>query len=141
MFVVRGEARLRLGELMAESETRRRPDATSDELERMRAKALRAPLILVIAAVVEPHPKVPAIEQVISAGTAAHAVLYVLQARGFAGVWRTGDFAYDAVVKRAFGLREQDAIAGLIYAGTAKQPAPVSVHPVPSAFVQDWGTP
>jgi nitroreductase len=141
MFVVRGEARERLGELMVESEKRRRPDATSDELERTRAKPLRAPLILVVAAVVEPQPKVPAVEQVVSAGTAGHAVLYVLQARGFAGIWRTGEFVYDTEVKRAFGLREQDAIVGLIYAGTARQPAPESVHPVPSGFVQDWGTP
>lgn len=139
MFEVRGEARVRLGELMAASEKRRRPAATTDELERTRSKALRAPLILVVAAVVEPNPKVPSVEQVLSAGMAAHAVLYAIQARGFAGILRTGDFAYDAEVKRAFGLREQDAIVGFIYAGTASQPAPNSVHPVPSAFVQDWG--
>jgi nitroreductase len=102
---------------------------------------LRAPLILVVAAVVEQNPKVPSVEQVLSAGMAAHAVLYVLQARGFAAILRTGDFAYDDEVKRAFGLRAQDAIVGLIYAGTAKQLAPNSAHPVPSAFVQDWGKP
>jgi nitroreductase len=140
VFVVRGEARLRLGELMAASEMRKRPAATSDELERVRGKALRAPLILVVAAVVEPHPKVPAIEQVLSAGSAAHAMLYTLQARGFAGLWRTGDFAYDRELKREFGLREQDAIVGFIYAGTAKQLAPDSARPVPGTFVHDWGT-
>jgi nitroreductase len=141
MFVVRGEARVRLGELMGASEQRRRPAATSDELERTRAKALRAPLILVVAAVVEPHPKVPAVEQVLAAGMAAHAVLYVLQARGFAAILRTGEFAYDAELKREFGLREQDAIVGFVYAGTAKQPAPNSARPVPNEFVQDWGIP
>jgi nitroreductase len=141
VFAVRGVARERLGELMADSEKRRRPAAASDELERMRAKALRAPLILVVAAVVEPHPKVPPVEQLLAAGMAAHAVLYVLQARGFAAILRTGDIAYDAEVKRAFGLREQDAIVGLIYAGTARLPAPNSVRPVPSDFVQEWGAP
>jgi nitroreductase len=141
VFVVRGDARRRLGELMAASEKRKRPAATSDELERVRGKALRAPMILVVASVIEPNPKVPAVEQVISAGLAAHAMLYALQARGFAGLWRTGDFAYDPELKREFGLREQDAIVGFLYAGTAKQPAPDSVRPVAGAFVHDWGTP
>lgn len=125
---------------MAASEKRARPTATNEELERTRAKALRAPLLLVVAAVVETHPKVPAIEQVMSAGTAAHAILYALQARGFAAIWRTGGFAYDAEVKHAFGLREQDAIVGFIYTGTAKQTAADSVRPVPDTFVHDWGT-
>jgi nitroreductase len=140
VFEVRGDARLRLGELMAATEKKNRPAATSDELERTRGKALRAPLILVVAAVIEAHPKVPAVEQVLAAGTAAHAILYALQARGFAAIWRTGDVAYDGEVKRAFGLREQDAIVGFLYAGTAKQLAPESVRPVPQAFVHIWGT-
>jgi len=93
---------------------------------------------LVVAAIVESHPKVPAVEQLLSAGTAAHAILLALQARGFAGIWRTGDSAYDPEVKRAFGLREQDAIVGFLYAGTPKQPAPDSNRPVPEAFVHEW---
>jgi nitroreductase len=139
VFVVRGDARVRLGELMAASEKRRKPAATSDDLDRVRGKALRAPMIFVVAAVVKDDPKVPAVEQVLSAGLAAHAMLYALQARGFAGLWRTGGFAYDPEVKRAFGLGEKDAIVGFIYAGTAKQPAPESARPVPDAFVLDWG--
>lgn len=140
IFVVRGDARIRLGELMAASEKRKKPAATSDDLERVRAKALRAPMILVVAAVVQQHPKVPAVEQVLSAGLAAHALLYALQARGFAGLWRTGDFAYDPEVKRAFGLADKDAIVGFVYVGTAKQAAPDSARPVPRTFVHDWGT-
>jgi nitroreductase len=139
VFVVRGDARQRLGALMSDSEQRKRPAASSDELERVKLKALRAPMILVVAAIVEPNPKVPAIEQVLSAGAAAHAILYALQARGFAGMWRTGDFAYDPEVKRAFGLRAHDAIVGFLYAGTAKQTAPDSVRPVPDSFVHEWG--
>jgi nitroreductase len=140
VFVIRGDARLRLGELMAATERKKKPAASDDDLDRMRQKALRAPMILVIAAVVEPHPKVPAIEQVLSAGTAAHAILLTLQARGFSGIWRTGDPAYDGEVKQAFGLRPQDAIVGFLYAGTARQPAPDSARRVRADFVLEWGT-
>lgn len=138
VFVVRGDARLRLGELMAAAQQRKRPTSTPEELDKTRSKALRAPLILVVAAAVESHPKVPAVEQILSAGAAAHAILLALQARGFAGIWRTGDSAYDPEVKQAFGLREQDAIVGFLYAGTPKQPAPNSIRPVPEKFVHDW---
>ncbi len=139
VFVVRGEARERLGALMADVIRRTKPAATSDELAKTKAKALRAPMILVVAAVIEPHPKVPPVEQVLTAGIAAHAILLALQARGFAGMWRTGPAAYDAEFKRAFGLREQDALVGFLYAGTAKQPAPDSNRPVPDTFVLEWG--
>lgn len=139
VIAIRGDARKSLGDLMAATEQRKRPAATSDELDRTRQKALRAPLILVVVAAVQQHPKVPAIEQVLSAGTAAHAILLTLQARGFAAIWRTGDFAYDAETKRQLGLREQDAIVGFLYAGTARQPAPDSNRPVPEDFVTNWG--
>jgi nitroreductase len=139
VFVVRDAARERLGDLMAESVRRVNPEISADELAKTKAKAFRAPMVLVVAAVVRPHPKVPAIEQVLSTGTAAYALLLALQARGFSAIWRTGGFAYDAELKRAFGLQPEDAIVGFIYTGTAKQPTPNSTRPVPEAFVQGWG--
>jgi nitroreductase len=138
VFVVRGAARDRLGELMAESVRRVNPDIGAEELAKIKGKAFRAPMVLVVAAIVQPNPKVPAIEQVLSTGTAAHALLLALQARGFSSIWRTGGFAYDPEFKRAFGLRPEDAIVGFIYTGTAKQPAPDSNRPVPEAFVREW---
>jgi nitroreductase len=138
MYVVRADARTKLGNLMAECTAGRNPAADSDELDKVRKKALRAPMIIVVGAVLEPHPKVPQVEQLLAAGAAAHALLYVLQARGYAGIWRTGDFAYDPIVKKAFGLREQDALVGFIYTGTAKQPAPSSIRAVPAEFVREW---
>jgi nitroreductase len=138
MYVVRGDARIKLGNLMAETVRRKNAAATDQELEKVRHKALRAPLIIVVGAVVEPNPKVPAIEQLLASGAAAHAVLYALQARGFSGIWRTGDSAYDPVVKQAFGLREQDALVGFIYSGTAKQPPPSFNRAVPLEFVREW---
>src|SRR5688572_22350073 len=61
IFLVRGDAREKLGELFAEIEE----DAEKD---RARRKPLRAPLLIVVAAIVEESPKAPEIEQVLSAG-------------------------------------------------------------------------
>jgi nitroreductase len=136
--IVRGAARERLGALMADVVRRGRPEATAAELEQTKAKALRAPLILVVGAIVKPHPKVPAIEQILSAGTAAHAILLCLQARGYAGIWRTGAAAYDPELKRALGFGPDDAIAGFLYTGTAKQPAPSILRPSSDELASEW---
>jgi len=138
VHLVRGAARERLGELMAGALRRKNPDASAEELDKTRKKALRAPLVIVVSALLKPHPKVPEVEQLLAAGTAAHAILLALQARGYAAIWRTGAPAYDPELKRAFGLGTQDALIGFIYAGTPAQPAPALVRPSPEQFTSDW---
>jgi len=135
---VRGQARNRLGDLLADACQRENPAASAGELDRARGKALRAPLIIVVGAVVKPHPKVPEIEQILSAGSAAHAILLALHARGYAAIWRTGGPAYDPEIKRAFGLAPHDALVGFIYAGTANAPTPRLERLPPETFASEW---
>jgi nitroreductase len=138
--LVRGAARERFGQLLADVVLRANPAADPAQLEQTKSKALRAPLIIVVGAHITAHPKVPEIEQILSAGAAAHAILLALHARGYAGMWRTGAAAYDRAVKQALGLAASDAIVGFIYAGTAKQPAPTLTRPQPEQFVSEWPT-
>jgi nitroreductase len=139
VLLVRGEARLRLGEVMAQALLRRTPSCPPEVVAKERNKLMRAPLVMVIAARVQPqHPKIPAIEQVLSTGCAAHAILLALHARGFAGMWRTGEPAYDDDVKRALGLAPTDAIVGFVYAGTPTQPTPMLKRASPEAICQEW---
>ena len=142
VLVVRGTARERLGALMRDALRRRRPNATEGELAKEAHKPLRAPLIFVVwAKIEEAHPKAPPVEQVLAAGASAHAILLALQARGYAGMWRTGPAAYDADVKRALGLRAQDAIVGFIYAGTPRVPTPALPRPELPDHVAEWSGP
>ena len=109
-IVLRGEARARLGDLMAEAMRRREPDMPDPALEKERAKPLRAPLIVVVAAsLVEGH-KIPAVEQLLAAGAAAQNLQLAAHALGFGTVWRTGAPAYDPYVKQSLGLDAADAI-------------------------------
>jgi nitroreductase len=136
--VVRGAARERLGELMADTLRRHNPSTSDEQLAQMRGKALRAPLILVVGAHVQSQAKVPAVEQVLAAGAATQSMLLTLHARGYAAIWRTGDAAYDEQVKRALGFASHDAIVGFIYAGTAKQTAKPPKRLQPEEFVSEW---
>ena len=118
-IVIRGAARERLGELMADQLLRAQPGASAESLQRERQKALRAPLIIVVAAVCNPSAKIPAIEQVLSAGAAAQNMMLAASALGFGAMWKTGGAAYDETVKLALGLAGKDAIVGFLYLGTA----------------------
>lgn len=136
VFVVRGEARERLGDVFAEIE-----GGEGEALERARRKPLRAPLLLIVAAVVKESPKAPEIEQVLSAGAVAHGILLGLQARGYAGMWRTGKPAYSARMKAALGLSDADHIVGFVYAGTPAVPAPEIKRPSTAEHVVEWTGP
>ena len=138
-ILIRGEGRQRLGRVMAKALAARDAAATEAMVERERTKPLRAPLIVVAVAKVEPdHEKIPEIEQVLAAGAAAQNFLIALHAAGFGAMWRTGSPAYDATVKAALGLAADDHIIGFLYVGT------IEVGPGPAAeqnlqdFVSDW---
>lgn len=130
-IVIRGCGRERFGELLAGHLRRRQPTASAESLQRERQKALRAPLIIVVAAVSSPTAKVPAVEQILAAGAAAQNLMLAAPALGFAAMWKTGDAAYDDTVKTALGLEPADAIVGFLYVGTeprAAAPAPARVQ-------------
>jgi nitroreductase len=117
-IVIRGEARSRFGQLMAESLKRREPTAPEDKLDAERKKAWRAPVIVIVAAVLQENPKVPAIEQILAAGAAAQNMMTAAEAMGMGALWRTGPVAYDPDVKMALELSSDDSIVAIIYIGT-----------------------
>ena len=123
--IMRGAARERFGELLAAHLRRAHPHSDEETLRRERLKALRAPLIVAVAARCNPAVKIPLIEQVLSAAAAAHAMMLAAPALGFGAMWKTGGPAYDAEVKTSLGLAADDAIVGFLYLGTeaGTQPA------------------
>jgi nitroreductase len=137
-IVIRGDARLRFGEVMAESRRLLAPDSSPDALRREREKALRAPVIVVVAARIQAGARIPEIEQILSAGAAAQNIMLAAHALGFGAMWKTGEPAYDPYVKEALGLDATDAIVGFIYVGTrAGGPSPVQ-RPGADQFVKEW---
>ena len=84
------------------------------------------------------HPKVPPLEQRLSAGCAAHGVLLAAEALGYAGIWRTGDAAFDRNVMDGLGLGQDEEIIGFLYLGS-RDGAAKSLPELHSAeFVTTW---
>jgi len=138
-LVVRGGARERLGELFAAHAQRAQPQLGAQALQRERLRALRAPLIVVVAAHCNPAVKIPLIEQTLSAGAAAHAMMLAAFALGFNAMWKTGGPAYDETVKQALGFASTDAIVGFLYLGTETAPAAAPARGEWRDLVRYWG--
>jgi len=115
---IEGERRRDFGLVLEKCLHQRDPTADQGARDKARNAPLRAPLVLVVVTAITAHPKVPAIEQRMSAGCAAHAILLAAEAQGFAGVWRTGDAAFDPAVMAALGLDGDEEIAGFLYLGS-----------------------
>ena len=136
--IVSGDARLRLGNIYADAARQRRPDCSETELEKFRRQPLRAPMLLVVSADIQSHPKVPAVEQRLAAGCAAYAALLALEAQGYAGIWRTGDHAFDRQVMSAMGMADSEEIIGFLYTGSRDgSPKPLPAVTA-SDFVETW---
>jgi nitroreductase len=116
--VVDDGARGALGDAFAVAHAEREPTAGPADLNRTRAKALRAPLIVVVVASTRPHPKVPAWEQRASAVCVAHGVVLAAHALGFGAMWRTGWYGEAPKVRAHLGLDDAEDVTGWLYLGT-----------------------
>jgi nitroreductase len=116
-MLIEGNQRKKFGDILAASAMRRNPALSAGDLQREHDKAVRAPLIILVACRVVPGTKVPVIEQILAAGAAAQNILLGLHNFGYAAAWKTGDAAYDPEVKKALGLAADDHIVGFIYTG------------------------
>ena len=137
-LTIHGEARERLGKLMAESLRVRQPDASDEAVQKARKMPLRAPLMVVVIARIQPHPKVPDSEQVLAAACAAHGILLAAHAQGFGAVWRTGEFSYDPYLAKALGLAGNEQLLGFIYLGTPEGNLRTPPDLDPDDYTSQW---
>ena len=133
-----GDARKEFGELMAKSLKARMPDADETSLEREKAKALRAPLIVVAVASIKPGA--PEVEQLLAAGAAVQNFTLALHGSGFGSFWRTGEPAYDDLVKQGLGIDAKDHIVGFIYVGTVGAMGPEKKRQSDQEIVTNWSS-
>jgi nitroreductase len=139
LLLIRGDARARLGAALAEMHLRKEPDAPPAVIEKDRTRFDFAPLIVAVIAHIEAdHPKIPAQEQLLSAGCLAYNLLLGAQALGFGAQWLTGWSAYDRGAAKLLGLAENERVIAYVHIGTAREPAPERTRPALEAIVSEW---
>ena len=136
-IVIEGSAREKLGRIFEDALKARDPDASEAMLNKERNKPLRAPMVIIVIAKVEEHPKVPGVEQVLSAGAAAQNIMLSAHALGYAGIWRTGKTCFDPKVNAALGASETDQIVGFLYLGTSER-TPILLEESIDEYMEIW---
>jgi nitroreductase len=136
--VVPEDRRERFGDVMADCLRRQEPTASAEMLQRERDKALRAPVIVVVAGQIQRGHKIPEIEQLVSTAAAAENIMLAARAQGFGAMWKTGAPAYDATVKQALGLDPDNEIVGFLYVGTQVGGGSPATRPVVRDLVSVW---
>jgi nitroreductase len=139
LLVIRGDARARLGNALAAMHLRNEPDAPPSVIEKDRDRFNFAPLIVAVVARIEPdHPKIPAQEQLLSAGCVAYNLLLGAQALGFGAQWLTGWAAYDREAATLLGLAANERVVGFVHIGTAREAAPERTRPALESVFSEW---
>lgn len=146
--VVTGNARDKLGEIMASSLAARIQDAEDDDapggeitalLEKERRKPLRAPVVIAVACAVSDAPKVTPIEEICAVAAGVQNMLLAAEALGLGAMWRTGRPAHDPAVKRYLGFPEQAEILAFVYVGYPDIPSQHERRRDPEAFTRWLG--
>ena len=114
-----GDARRRMGELLAECLAESEPQAPAERLEIERGRFLRAPVVVAVVSRTREMIPIPEWEQMLSAGAVCQTMLIAAHASGFVANWLTEWCAYNARVKQRLGLKPGERIAGFVYIGTS----------------------
>ena len=131
--VIQGAARAKFGAALCEALLERDSMATLEQQAKEREKPLRAPLLIVVAANTQPHPKVPECEQIAATDAAAMQMVLAFHAMGYGCQWKTGPASYDSQIKAVLGLHPADHIVGFFHIGTIAEPG--QPKPAPHAGV------
>ena len=134
-----GASKLRFGERLAARALARDPHLAEDRREKERLRYTYAPWVLVVVARIDgQHPKIPAQEQLLSAGCVAYNLLLGAQALGFGAQWLTGWAAYDAEVAVLLGLSTQERVIGFVHIGSAGSATAERSRPAAAAKISAW---
>lgn len=116
--VYSGHALDRLAEHFVSATLHTTPDLSIEKSEKIRQKPKRAPMVVVASVCVVEHPKVPEIEQHLSAGASVQNLLMAAHFQGIGAIWRTGSLAFNSHLMKLLEFSENESIVGFIYLGT-----------------------
>src|SRR5215210_5161429 len=115
--VLTGEARRKLGGVMAASLLDRHPEFPQEAFDKARATPLQAPVVIVVGVDKPSESKVLEIENVCAVAAACQNLLLAAHAMGLGAKWRTGEWARDEKVKEFLGFDEEQLVIAFIYVG------------------------
>jgi nitroreductase len=139
-IVLEGDARAKLGDVIADACIAEEPERPSDvRLAMERGRLTRAPLVVAVISRVTPHRSAPEWEQILSAGAACLNLCLAANALGYGTSWLTEWIAYSPGVREALQLADNERIAGFVYIGTPAEAPHERDRPALADIVSRWG--
>ena len=138
LVIIEGEDRAKAGEKLARIMEQANPKLDASSLEAERKRFLPAPLTIGVISSPQPHPKVPQLEQLLSAGNVAFNLLHAAHALGFAASWVTRWYAFDAEASAMLGARKDEQFVGFIHIGTPNATIEDRPRPDLESIVTRW---
>lgn len=88
----------------------------------------QAPMVIgIVAKIDHESPKVPAWEQIVTAGCATYAMQLAANAQGFETVWISKKWVEGSLLRETFGCRAGDKVIGLLLVGSPKEDNGISL--------------
>jgi nitroreductase len=98
-------------------------------------------MVIVGIATPKSHPKVPEVEQLMSAAAGMSFLGLALRDAGYGVMWRTGGVAYHPEVLDGLGLEPGESVVGFLYTGKVSANKPPVPRPDTGDFVKVWRGP
>jgi len=129
----------RYGEALAALHARVEPGVPDKALAKDRDRFAHSPVVLaVVARIDKHHPKIPAQEQLLSAGCLAFNLLLSAQAAGFGAQWLTGWSCYDREAAKLLGLADNERAIAYIHIGSRGAEPPERKRPDVDQVLGGW---
>ena len=133
-ILIREEDRPHLADLFEASAIRLGYD--DDKVQRTRSKAIKGPMLVAFVTRIDPHHRIPAMEQELTAGAAMAHFLLAIDAMGFGAITLSGSILEDPELQSAFCLDANESLAAWFTIGSPDEsvrktpetrPAPISI--------------
>ena len=140
-ILYRGDARMRIGEMLAELAERREGPLTEGRRQQELARFSRAPLVIGVVSVPRETVKIPDWEMFLSGGAAAMNLMIAANALGYGTNMITNWYSDTEEGRRILGLAPQERVIGFVHVGTLAGEAPERPRPDVSKLYADYAGP
>ncbi len=140
-ILYRGEARVRVGEMLADLAEKREGPLSDVRRDQEKARFARAPLVIAVVSVPKAHPKIPDWEKFLSGGAAAMNLIVAANALGYGTNWISNWYADVPEGRAILGLAPEERVIGFVHIGTFAGTVPERPRPDVSKLYADYSGP
>ena len=140
-ILYRGEARHRIGEMLAELAQKREGELPPARIEQEKTRFSRAPLVIGVIHSPKESIKIPQWEMFLSGGAAAMNLVHAANALGFGAHWITNWYSDIEEGRRIVGLARHERVIGFVHIGTFRGEAKERPRPDPATLVSEYSGP